>query len=99
MFVELGALVHKAHTDIILEALGNHPAVVVAFVAGGRSNDLFEDKEFGDYGEASIITVISEEDSSGKVLDLIHSVSGLQQSAEGIVFAGKPLVRCSLGSN
>jgi hypothetical protein len=96
MYIELGALVHKAQTDLILEALGNHLAVAVAFVAGGRSNDLFEKKEFGDYGEASIITVIADESSAAEILDLLHSVSGLATSAEGVVFSGKSIARCSL---
>ena len=98
MHIELGALIHKAHTELVLEGLANHPAVVVAFVAGGRSNDLFEYREFGDYGEASIITVIADEGAADDILNLLHSVCGLDSSKEGVVFAGKPLVRTSLSS-
>jgi hypothetical protein len=94
--VELGALIHKAHTELVLEGLANHPSVVVAFVAGGRSNDLFEYREFGDYGEASIVTVIADESASDEILGLLHSVCGLDSSREGVVFAGKPLVRTSV---
>jgi hypothetical protein len=96
--IELGALIHKAHTELVLEGLANHPSVVVAFVAGGRSNDLFDYREFGDYGEASIITVIADEGASDDILNLLHSVCGLDSSKEGVVFAGKPLVRTSLSS-
>jgi len=96
--IELGALIHKAHTELVLEGLANHPSVVVAFVAGGRSNDLFEYREFGDYGEASIITVIADEGACDEILNLLHNVCGLDSSKEGIVFAGKPLVRTSLPS-
>ena len=93
MHIELGALIHKAHTELVLEGLANHPSVVVAFVAGGRSNDLFEYREFGDYGEASIVTVIADESAADEILGLLHSVCGLESSREGIVFAGKPPVR------
>jgi hypothetical protein len=96
--VELGALIHKAHTEKVLEGLANHPSVVVAFVAGGRSNDLFEYREFGDFGEASIVTVIADEGSSDEILGLLHSVCGLDSSHEGVVFSGKQLVRTSLPS-
>ena len=96
MYIELGALIHKAHTELVLEGLANHPSVVVAFVAGGRSNDLFEYREFGDYGEASIITVIADERACDEILNLLHTVCGLDSSKEGIVFAGKTLARTSL---
>ena len=96
MHIELGALIHKAHTELVLEGLANHPSVVVAFVAGGRSNDLFEYREFGDYGEASIITVIADEGACDEILNLLHTVCGLDSSKEGIVFAGKTLARTSL---
>jgi tryptophan synthase beta subunit len=96
--IELGALIHKAHTEQVLEGLANHPSVVVAFVAGGRSNDLFDYREFGDFGEASIVTVIAEQEASDEILDLLHSVCGLASSKEGVVFAGKPLVKTSLSA-
>ena len=96
MHIELGALIHKAHTELVLEGLANHSSVVVAFVAGGRSNDLFEYREFVDYGEASIVTVIADESAADEILGLLHSVCGLESSREGIVFAGKPLVRTSI---
>jgi len=96
--IELGALIHKAHTELVLEGLANHPSVVVAFVAGGRSNDLFEYREFGDYGEASIITVIADEGACDEILNLLHTICGLDSSKEGVVFAGKPLVRTSLSA-
>ena len=73
MHIELGALIHKAHTELVLEGLANHPSVVVAFVAGGRSNDLFEYREFGDYGEASIITVIADEGACDEILNLLYT--------------------------
>ena len=98
MHIELGALIHKAHTELVLEGLANHPSVVVAFVAGGRSNDLFEYREFGDYGEASIITVIADEGACDEILNLLHTICGLDSSKEGVVFAGKHLVRTSLSA-
>ena len=67
-------------------------------MAGGRSNDLFEYREFGDYCEASIITVIADEGACDEILHLLHTICGLNASKEGIVFAGKPLVRTSLPS-
>ena len=80
----------------MLEGLANHPSVVVAFVAGGRSNDLFEYREFGDYGEASIVAVIADETASDEILGLLHSVCGWTHRRRGVIFAGKPLVRTSV---
>ena len=96
MYIELGALIHKAHTELVLEGLANHPSVVVAFVAGGRSNDLFEYREFGDYGEASIVTVIADETASDEILGPLALSVWVGLIEGGVIFAGKPLVRTSV---
>ena len=58
MKVEIGALVEKEYGQIVKDEISEIAGVEYVFYATGRSNDLFDEKQFGSYGEASIITVI-----------------------------------------
>ena len=89
MYVELGALIHKAHTELVLEGLANHPSVVVAFVAGGRSNDLFQDRQFGQFGEASIITMIVQNKFKDEVMQSLAKHLDVLNSQNGLIFEEK----------
>ena len=60
MFVEIGALVEKSIGNDALHKIIDCNGVEYAFMETGRSNDLFEDRQFGDFGEAAIITVIAK---------------------------------------
>ncbi len=61
MQVEIGALVHKDCGPDVLDAMRETEGVAVAMIETGRSNDLFSDRQFGEYGEAAIITIIADE--------------------------------------
>ena len=54
MLVEIGALVHKSCGPDVLEALRDSEGVAATFIEPGRSNDLFDDRQFGEFGEAAI---------------------------------------------
>ena len=55
MFVEIGALVQKSVGNDALHKIIDCKGVEYAFMETGRSNDLFDDRQFGDFGEAAVI--------------------------------------------
>ena len=56
--------------------------VEYAFVETGRSNDLFQDRQFGQFGEASIIMIVQNKfkdevmQTLAKHLDVLNSQNG-----------------------
>ena len=57
-FVEIGALVAKSVGDGVYEKIYNLDGVEYVFLETGRSNDLFSDRQFGEYGEAALLSVV-----------------------------------------
>ena len=94
-YIQIGALVEKEHG---LEAYGNVSklnGVLYAFLETGRSNDLFSEKQFGEFGEASIITMIVEAKQKSHVLENLAENLKIDNSDEGFVFESTALLRCS----
>lgn len=96
MFVEIGALVQKAVGNEALHKIFDCKGVEYAFMETGRSNDLFEERQFGDFGEAAVITVIVKEAAKDDVMKSLHNYCNLEHSSEGLVFAEQPLIKTSL---
>lgn len=96
MFVEIGALVQKSVGNDALHKIIDCNGVEYAFMETGRSNDLFEDRQFGDFGEAAIITVIAKESAKNEVMKNLHNYCNLKNSPEGLVFVEQPLIKTSL---
>ena len=59
-FVEIGALVEKKIGDEAYEKIYNLEGVEYVFLETGRSNDLFKSRQFGEFGEAALMTIIAE---------------------------------------
>ena len=95
MFIEIGALVQKSVGNEALHKILDCKGVEYAFMETGRSNDLFEERQFGDFGEAAIISVIAEVSAKDEVMKSLHACN-LEHSAEGLVFAEQTLIRTSL---
>ena len=90
MLVEIGALVHKSCGSDVLEALRGSEGVAATFIEAGRSNDLFEDRQFGEFGEAAIITILADEEYKDAVFEKLHAACGLQSQAKGLVYMTQP---------
>ena len=86
MFVEIGALVHKDFGQKVLEQLNEHKGVKSISVETGRSSDLFDDKQFGEFGEAAIVTIIAESEDKDEVFNSVHSVCELDNANNGLVY-------------
>ena len=70
MTVEIIALVEKDFGQKILEEMNSSPGVLQILNATGRSDDLFDNKQFGTFGEAAIVTIIAD---SSYVIDKVPS--------------------------
>ncbi|MEJ6671089.1 MAG: hypothetical protein QNL18_09200 [Pseudomonadales bacterium] len=70
--------------------------VAAAMIETGRSNDLFSDRQFGEYGEAAIITIIADEAHKGAVFDRLYQACNLFDQSRGLIFMTEPVIRTSL---
>ena len=93
MKVEIGALVEKEYGQIVKDEVSQIAGVEYVFFATGRSNDLFEQKQFGSYGEASIITIIADEKYKNEVFDQLFNLCELHTKKSGVVFMSNSLMR------
>ena len=96
MQVEIGALVHKDCGAAVLEAMRETEGVAAAMIEMGRSNDLFSNRQFGEYGEAAIITIIADEAHKGEVFNRLYAACNLFDQSQGLIFMTEPVIRSSL---
>ena len=98
MTVEIIALVEKNYGQTILEEMNSSPGVLHIFNAAGRSEDLFENKQFGAFGEAAIVTIIAEDKHKEKIFNKVFNLCGLKNTNNGIVLMTKSQLRLSKSS-
>lgn len=93
MKVEIGALVEKDYGPKVKDEVSQLDCVDYVFYATGRSDDLFEQKQFGNFGEAAIITILVEEEHKERVFDYVFELCDLHMRKSGLVFMSNPIVR------
>ncbi len=96
MVVEIGALVQKDFGPKVLEALHNSDGVVSISVETGRSGDLFDEKQFGEFGEAAIVTILAESNSKDDIFNKVYEVCNLQTERQGLVFMSPDLLKSTV---
>jgi hypothetical protein len=94
-YIQIGALVEKEHGLEAYHSVSTSKGVVYAFLETGRSNDLFSEKQFGEFGEAAIITMIVEAKQKSHVLGNLAEKLKIDNREEGFVFESAALLRCS----
>ena len=95
MKVEIGALVEKEYGQLVKDEISQVKGVEYVF-ATGRSNDLFDQKQFGSFGEASIITIIAEEACKDDVFDQLFMLCELHTKKSGVVYMSNPIARSTV---
>ena len=98
MTVEIIALVEKNYGQKILEEMSSTPGILQILNAAGRSDDLFENKQFGDFGEAAIVTIIAEDKQKEKIFDRVFNLCDLKNKNNGIVLMTKSQLKLSKSS-
>ena len=61
------------------------------FLETGRSLDLFEEKQFGEFGEASILSIIVNEEDQQNIFIKVYEHAGLNQRDQGIIVVNKKI--------
>jgi len=94
-YIQIGALIEK---DNGLDAYGDiskSDGVIYALLETGRSNDLFSEKQFGEFGEAAILTLVVDASQKNQVIEDLSKNLGLNEKDEGFVFEETVLLKCS----
>ena len=94
-YIQIGALVEKEHGLEAYNNVSTSNGVVYAFLETGRSNELFSEKQFGEFGEAARITMIVEAKQKSRVLENLAENLNTDNCEEGFVFETTTLLRCS----
>ena len=90
-FVEIGALVEKAVGDSAYEKIYNIDGVEYVVLETGRSNDLFASRQFGEFGEAALMTIIAQSAKRDQVLTKMYDVLGVGEASVGLIYEDKPI--------
>ena len=87
--VAIGVLIEKNLGMSKFQEISELKGVEYAFVETGRSNDLFQDRQFGQFGEASIITMIVQNKFKDEVMQLLAKQLNVLDSQSGLIFEEK----------
>ena len=85
MLVEIGSMTSLRAGQKVYDALKDDDKVQLMFLETGRSNDLFEEKQFGEFGEAAVLTVIVDKNDQQEIFDRIFENSELYEKDQGII--------------
>ena len=88
-FVAIGALIEKNLGMSKFKEISELKGVEYAFVETGRSNDLFQERQFGQFGEASIMTIIVQNKFKDEVMQLLAKHLNVLDSQSGLIFEEK----------
>ena len=87
-FVEIGAFVEKMFVMGLMKA---STIQMQCRNETGRSNDLLANRQFGEFGEAALITEIAQSDKRDQVLNQIYGVLGIGEASVGLIYEDKPV--------
>ena len=96
--IQIGALVEKEHGLSAYNEIASSKGVLYAFLETGRSNDLFSEKQFGEFGEAAILTMLVEAKEKNNVLERLVQSLNIDTNGEGLVFEETDILKVSHGS-
>ena len=95
MAVEIIALIERKYGQKILEEMNSFQGVLQIFNAAGRSDDLFDNKQFGTFGEAAIVTIVANDKQKEKIFDKVFNLCDLQNKNNGIILMTKSQLKLS----
>ena len=89
MLVEIGSMTSLEVGQKIYDALIDDDKIQLMFLETGRSHDLFEEKQFGEFGEASILSIIVREEDQQDIFKKVYDHAGLNERDQGIIVANR----------
>ena len=93
--IQIGALVEKEQGLSAYNDISSSKGVLYAFLETGRSNDLFSEKQFGEFGEAAILTIVVEENEKNTALERLVESLNIDKNGEGLVFEETDILKVS----
>ena len=93
--IQIGALVEKEHGLSAYNDISSSKGVLYAFLENGRSNDLFSEKQFGEFGEAAILSIVVEANEKNNVLKRLIQSLNIDTNGEGLVFEESEILKVS----
>ena len=94
-YTQIGALVEKEDGLRAYNDISNSNGVLYAFLETGRSDDLFSEKQLGEFGEAAILSMVVEANEKNNVLDRLVKSLNIDKNGEGLVFEETSLLKVS----
>ena len=94
-YIQIGALIEKENGLVAYGNISKSDGVIYALLETGRSNDLFSEKQFGEFGEAAILTLLVDAKQKTQVIEDLAKNLGLNEKGEGLVFEETVLLKCS----
>ena len=89
MLVEIGFITSLESGQNIYSALADDEEIQMMFIEKGRSDAPFVERQFGEFGETAVLTIISDEEKQEIVSRKIFELSGLDHSENGIILINK----------
>ena len=93
--IQIGALVEKELGQSAYNDISGLKGVVYVFLETGRSNDLFSEKQFGEFGESAILTMVVEASEKNHVLKHLVQDLNIDKNREGLVFEETAILKVS----
>ena len=94
--MEIGSMLSLKVGKSVYDELEKDDRVAYVFLETGRSNDLFEERQFGAFGEAAILTVVVDKKDEEYIFEKIYDTSKLSQKDNGIQYTVSELNKTSL---
>ena len=94
--MELGSMLSLKVGKAVYDELEKDERVSYVFLETGRSNDLFEERQFGSFGEAAVLTVIVDKKDEKNIFEKIYEILKLSQEDNGIQYTVSSLTKTSL---
>ena len=94
--MELGSMLSLKVGKAVYDELEKDDRVTYVYLETGRSNDLFEERQFGSFGEAAVLTVIVDKKDEKDIFEKIYKTSKLSQEDNGIQYTASSLTKISL---
>tara|TARA_Y100000739_G_C20264884_1_gene309484 strand:- start:73 stop:369 length:297 start_codon:yes stop_codon:yes gene_type:complete len=98
MLVEIGALVEKHSGQQILQTVKDADGVICITLESGRSSDLIFERQFGDFGETAIVSILAESSKKEQVFSILFEACELEQKQQGLIFMTPDIIKSSMPS-
>ena len=92
MLVEIGSITSLDVGQQIYDKLAFMEEVEMMFLEKGRSDASFVKRQFGEFGEAAVITIIADENKQDIITNHISEVADLTNSESGIIMISKKII-------